>query len=88
MNVKLLEGKNAIRIKEAKTTFGLDGSYMRKPIKILKVTEHKIVAQTKGIFDDKERITILNYDWLDDNWIDYDELMDGISLGNEKENLK
>ena len=84
MHIKFLVGKNAIRTKEAKTRNGLDGSYMNESLKIIKVTDHHIVTESKSIFhEDKTRQHILDYHWIDENWADYDELMDGIKKDTE-----
>lgn len=72
MNAKNLIGKNAVRTRPA-CKYG-DRSYMDSPILILKVTDdHIIYKHTEKYMN--ERISVLPYEWCDDNWIDYDELV-------------
>lgn len=78
MNVKELVGKKAIRTSHVVLAGGrIDRSYMETPMEILKVTDSHIVCKIEnyqGIWKNH----ILPCEWVDDNWADYDELMNGI----------
>lgn len=77
MKLEHLIGKNVIRTKGAVLNYGVDASYTREKLgKILKVTESHAVYETKNTFTGEKVKKILNHYWLDDNWEDYDELMD------------
>jgi hypothetical protein len=75
MKVKELVGKQAIRT--APVSYGNgnnDYSYTHEPLFILKVTNsHIVYTQKEGFFKDK--VHILDGRWNDNNWADYDELI-------------
>lgn len=78
-----LIGKKAIRTAPTKTCG--DYSYTDTPLLILKATDTHIVYQHCNDFEVKMFGTeprILRCDYCDDNWTDYDEL---INVTNEKE---
>jgi len=61
-----------------------DYSYTTTPIRILKVTDNHILTNYKGTKEENifgDDIHILDKRWLDDNWIDYEEL---IKINNQK----
>lgn len=77
MKANELIGKKAIRT--GPTCYG-DYSYTTEPLLIVKVTENHILTKypeenmfSKITKDDRPHI--LNKRWNDDNWTDYDELM-------------
>jgi len=75
MYAKELIGKRAVRTAPANG----DNSYRTTPIKIVKATETHIVYKydgMSGIFASLgDKVNLLNSDWNDNNWIDYDELV-------------
>ena len=81
MKANLLIGKNAIRTKRANIAGGgVDRSYMTSPIHIIKVTEtHIVYKHTEhftGILESmNDLIYVLSYEYCDENWVDYDELI-------------
>ncbi|NCD13570.1 MAG: hypothetical protein EOL93_13590 [Epsilonproteobacteria bacterium] len=79
MNIKNLVGKRAIRTKPVVLSYGEDESYRVNPIKILKVTDHHIVAEVLA-WSIKKDLLILTSEWIDDNWVDYDELISGLEV--------
>jgi hypothetical protein len=85
MNIAELVGKKAIRIKplqirEKEEIMPFTGrrlpkydySYTAEPIEILKVTDNHIVYKN-NYFEDK---LLLDNRWIDDNWEDYDRLIE------------
>jgi len=83
MRAKELVGKMAIRTAPVQYGNGnQDFSYTSDPIEIAKVTENHIVYN-REMFGE-QHTSILNNRWLDDNWTDYVELMDGIENGENK----
>ena len=87
MNKNLI-GRLAIRTKPVNCGVGVkDYSYTTEPIKILKITDSHIVysheeTKEEPIFGKK--IHILDSRWLDDNWIDYDELIESSAIRPEE----
>ena len=89
MKATELVGKNAIRTEPVfdLCDSGLFGGYgvakrpnylyTTEPVKILKATESHIICEIKA-FDGTTRERILNCQFCDDNWIDYNELMEGV----------
>ena len=76
MRLNELIGKNVIRTKCADTSYGLDSSYTREKMgKVLKVTENHAIYEAKNRLTEELEKRILNHYWLDDNWEDYDKLM-------------
>lgn len=76
MRLNELIGKNVIRTKCADTNNGLDASYTNKKMgKVLKVTENHAIYEAKNRLTGQLEKRILNHYWLDDNWEDYDKLM-------------
>lgn len=78
MYLKDLIGHLAIRTQRAKTNYGSDRSYLTEPVRILAVTENHIVFDHMGTREEKmfgDQTHILNSDWNDDNWTDYNELI-------------
>jgi hypothetical protein len=89
MNVKELVGKRALRTKGVEVTrngFGfdkpykdIDKSYMREPIRIHKVTDSHIVftyCDDHPVSKDwNTKLRIATNEYIDDNWVDYDELI-------------
>lgn len=82
--LKKLEGKLAIRKKPiilGDNIWGnknYDYSYTSSPIKIVKVTENHLLTSHEGTKEEKifgKDIHILDKRWIDDNWIDYEELI-------------
>lgn len=77
MNVKQLIGQNAIR---TKPTINGDHSYSNEPLLILNVTENHIIyihlenSWWAKSFSNEPRI--LDLKWMDDNWINYDKLIE------------
>lgn len=72
MHVKDLVGKRAVRTEPTKRIG--DYSFTSNPLLILKVTEHHIVC--KYCFNYlPSREQLLNLDFVDDNWVDYDDLV-------------
>ena len=77
MKASELVGKLAIRTERTKSG---DGSYTTEPLNILKVTGKHIIYNhigTREEFMFGDKIHILHGEWLDDNWIDYNELIKG-----------
>lgn len=82
MNVKDLVGKIVVRTKPITTQGGKDYSYIEEPLKILKVTDTHIVAQPRDsilnllakFVNDPVPVIVLGFQWIDDNWIDYEVL--------------
>jgi hypothetical protein len=91
-NVKMraneLIGKNAIRTQPVydlvENGFGImssglvkkpDYRFTTEPIKIIKATEYHILAERKN-YDGSIKQELLNSRYCDENWVDYDELMD------------
>jgi len=72
MRASELIGKNAVRTRPAmKLDTVAARIHMTKPIKILKVTDtHIVYSGYSG------EISLLPYEYLDEFWIDYDELVD------------
>lgn len=70
-----LVGKRVVRTKPATSRGREDWSYTTTPIKILKVSADHIVFQSS--FDSKD-IRLLDIEWIDDCWTDYDELVEGL----------
>ena len=79
MKANDLIGKLAIRTQGAKTNYGVDNSYTSTPIRILAVTDHHIVYDYVETFEEKtcfeKMYVLLNENWNDNNWTDYNELM-------------
>ena len=81
MKAQELIGKLAVRTKPAMASWGReDGSYRTSPIFIKKVTETHIVYINAEDVDSSDfelthSIKLLPIEWCDDNWIDYDELI-------------
>lgn len=81
MKAQELIGKLAVRSKPAMASWGReDGSYRTIPIFIMKVTETHIVyinAEDVGCLNSEltHYVRLLTSEWCDDNWIDYDELI-------------
>jgi hypothetical protein len=78
MKASELVGKVAIRTAPCVYPNGAkDGSYQDSPLLIVGVTDAHILTQHVGkerkIFGDE--IHILRSDWLDDNWTDYNALI-------------
>jgi hypothetical protein len=73
MRAKDLIGELAIRTQSV----GMDRSFTESPIRILTVTDNHIVYDHIGTPEDffEDKIFILNKDWNDNNWIDYNELI-------------
>lgn len=84
-----LVGKLAIRTKPVKYSNKFkDYSYTDSPIKILKVTDSHIVYSREESLVETfvgEDIRILDLRWNDNNWIDYEELINLKKVKNEKE---
>lgn len=81
MKATELIGKTAIRTTYATHPNGIqDNSYTDTPIKIEKATDsHIIYTFLKEDFCyNSGKLYILNHDFCDNNWIDYDELISGI----------
>jgi hypothetical protein len=76
MQAKDLIGKLAIRTNE---NMHLDYRFTNEAIKIIKVTESHIVYELPKSPHIKVNypatMHVLNNLWIDDNWIDYEELM-------------
>lgn len=71
-----LIGKKALRIKEVRFSFGgVDRSMMSEPVTILAATENHIVVEYKSMLGNAPHKTILPYDFIDNNWTSYDDLM-------------
>ncbi len=72
MRASELIGKNAVRTRPAmKLDTSAARAYMTKPIKILKVTDtHIVYTGCNGA------VSLLPYEYLDEFWIDYDQLID------------
>ena len=86
MNAKELIGKEAIRTAPNKHP---DYSYCSDAVFIVNATDNHIVIKSKGIFDngkEYEDITphILDCRFCDDNWTDYQELINPINTLKEK----
>lgn len=71
MRAERLIGKRALR---ACPPVSGDMSFTRDPIRILAVTENHIVYVNERPIT-KGRKSILSFEWLDDNWTSYDDLM-------------
>ena len=74
MKASELVGKRAIRTKPVDLGNGSkDYSYTTSPIEIVKVTDNHIVHKYKMFGE--EHVSILGERWMDNNWIDYNELI-------------
>lgn len=84
-----LIGKKAIRTKPVVLgkdagMFGMgvqvitrhDYSHTTSPVLIVGATENHILYKSLDSFLDNTRVHILDCRWCDNNWIDYDELME------------
>jgi hypothetical protein len=81
MKLEKLVGKNIVRTKPVSlgTSSGFlgngqenfDYSYTTSPLLLCKVTESHLVVITEH--SDSERL--LDNRWMDENWVDYDELI-------------
>jgi hypothetical protein len=70
-----LVGKMAIRIHHVTYAGGgTDRSFLDSPVKILKVTDSHIVCEYSTYSSEPSKI-ILPYEYLDDNWTNYDKLI-------------
>ena len=81
-----LIGRNAIRT--APTEVIGDRSYTNSPILILNATDSHIVYKHAGSFEKKifgDATRVLGPDFADENWADYDELMNGCIKIRDKE---
>lgn len=68
MKASELVGKKALRTAPMQGNYGTDNSYSSgKGILILKVTDHHIY------FQDGDYQSTLNFNWLDNNWTEYDD---------------
>lgn len=75
MHIKYFVGKNAIRTKPTAVSGDYNRNFMTHPIHVLKVTDFHILW--KNIENNKSSvINIATFEFIDDNWTDYDELMD------------
>ncbi len=74
MKAEELIGKRAIRT--APTSNG-DYSYFSDPLRIINATNTNIVAECRNIGSKGYHIINLDCRWCDDNWCDYDELLNG-----------
>lgn len=73
MDIKELVGKRAIRTNPVTYSHGTtDRSYMQEPLFIIKVTDSHIVYKHRH---NKDEVSVLPFEWIDNNWIDYDELI-------------
>ena len=81
MTAKQLIGKTAIRIKHTTYAGGcIDRSFTSTPIEIINATDtHIVYKHAKGSVEAKifksDEPRILPYEFCDDNWIDYTELL-------------
>lgn len=91
MTAKELIGKNAIRTQPIMEKVRVNNSgmlmigdhfenqpnycYTTESIKIVNATDSHIIAEVKSFMGDKTTTRILNCQYCDDNWIDYDELI-------------
>jgi hypothetical protein len=72
MKLEKLVGKKIVRTKPVQYENGVsDHSYTTTPLLLLKVTEHHMVVKS-DILDNE---SLLGSRWMDDNWVDYDELI-------------
>ena len=88
MKATELIGKTAIRTNYATRVNGLkDDSYTDRPIVIKYATDtHIVFTYTKNYtFYNSGKFNVLNYEFCDDNWIDYDELISGIEPVSSEE---
>lgn len=74
MDIKYLVGKNAIRTKPTAVSGDYNRNFMTCPIHVLKVTDSHILWRC--VSDTTSATRILTYEFIDDNWTDYDKLMD------------
>jgi hypothetical protein len=91
MKATELIDKKAIRTKCANLAGGMvDRSLLDRPIKIIKATDSHIVYKDVkgygfGMNDDwYEKLQILSYEYCDNNWTDFDKLMEGTEEVQEK----
>lgn len=89
MKANELIGKRAVRT--APTKKHGDYSFTDSPIRILKVTDNHILYKDAGDFEETfmvEKPRLLNSSWIDDNWTNYDELIncdtDKLELENKE----
>ena len=81
MKVIDLIGKWAIRTKHATYAHGqIDRSFMEDPIKIINATDNHIVYERSEKWSricpkSNNEYNILSYEYCDDDWIDYEELI-------------
>lgn len=76
MKATQLIGKLAIRTFHTKYAHGqISRSFMEYPIRILKATDKHIVYEWVNEPEWNNKPNILSYEYCDDNWIDYNELM-------------
>ena len=86
MKATELVGKMAIRTKHVTYAGGgTDRSHMEEPVKILKATDCHIVYEYGDEFlkmckTANDSPNIMSYEYCDDNWVDYDELMSGLEV--------
>lgn len=52
-----------------------DYTYCTMPVKIIAATDHNIICEDDGIFDNRPRRIILDERFCDDAWVDYDALV-------------
>jgi hypothetical protein len=76
MHPKQLIGQKALRTKPVTYAHGtIDRSYTSgEPLLILDVTDDHIVYEY-SLFRNETRIGTLPYEWIDNNWTSYDELI-------------
>lgn len=77
MYARELIGKKAIRTTHVTYAHGnISRSFMQEPIIIQKVTDtHIVYTYPEGDICLSDKLHILPYEYCDDNWIDYDELI-------------
>ena len=84
MNAKELVGKRAIRTKPVMLENGsFCRSYTDDYVTIIKATDSHIIYKWSDKFlkvcqTANDDINIMSYEYCDENWIDYDELISGI----------
>ena len=77
-----LIGRKAIRTTHATYAHGMiSRSFMEEPIVIRNATDtHIVYTYPEGDICCSDKLHVLSYEYCDENWIDYDELIAGIEL--------
>lgn len=89
MNAKELVGKKAIRTTYTTYAHGtINRSFMEEPIIIQKATDtHIVYTYPEEDICASDKLHVLSYEYCDDSWIDYDELVSGIEISESSDVL-